>query len=36
MAWEPPSDDPGMGERLLQENHIGSPQQLMNCSTCHR
>jgi len=36
MAWEPPSDDPGLGERLLQEYHIGSPQQLMSCSTCHR
>ena len=36
MAWEPPAGDPGLGERLLKEYNIGSPEQLMNCSTCHR
>ena len=36
MAWERPADDPGLGDRLLKEYNIGSPEQLMNCSTCHR
>jgi len=33
MEWQPPHDDPGMGERLVQERGI---QSLTNCSTCHR
>ena len=36
MAWERPSDDPGLGERLVQEYKIAGPQQLTSCSTCHR
>jgi hypothetical protein len=36
MAWEPPADDPGLGERLLKEYNIASTEQLLNCSTCHR
>jgi hypothetical protein len=36
MAWERPSNDPGLGERLVQEYKIAGPQQLTNCSTCHR
>ena len=35
MAWERPSNDPGLGERLVQEYKIAGPQQLTNCSTCH-
>ncbi len=36
MAWQPPADDPGLGERLVQEYKIGSVEQLTSCSTCHR
>jgi hypothetical protein len=36
MAWEPPSDDPGLGQRLVKEYNIASAQQLTSCSTCHR
>jgi cytochrome c7-like protein len=36
MAWERPSDDPGLGARLVQEYKIASVAQLTNCSTCHR
>ena len=36
MAWEPPADDPDLGERLVKEYKIASVQQLTSCSTCHR
>ena len=36
MAWTPPADDPGLGERLVKEYRIGSVEQLTSCSTCHR
>ena len=36
MAWEPPGNDPALGERLVQEYRIASVEQLTNCSTCHR
>ena len=36
MAWERPSDDPGLGERLVKEYKIAGAAQLTNCSTCHR
>jgi cytochrome c7-like protein len=36
MAWEPPADDPGLGERLVKEYKISSVEQLTSCSTCHR
>ena len=36
MTWERPSDDPGLGERLVKEYNIASVGQLTNCSTCHR
>jgi len=36
MAWTPPADDPGLGERLVREYRIGSVDQLTSCSTCHR
>src|SRR6476646_832575 len=36
MAWERPSNDPGLGERLVQEYKIAGPLQLTSCSTCHR
>jgi hypothetical protein len=36
MAWQRPADDPGLGERLVQEYQIASVSQLTSCSTCHR
>jgi hypothetical protein len=36
MAWEAPSNDPGMGARLVQQYKIASVEQLTSCSTCHR
>jgi len=36
MAWERPSNDPGLGARLVQEYKIASVEQLTSCSTCHR
>jgi hypothetical protein len=36
MAWTRPSDDPGLGERLVKEYNIAPVGQLTNCSTCHR
>ena len=36
MNWVPPADDPDLGARLVRDYRIGSPQQLTNCSTCHR
>jgi hypothetical protein len=36
MTWERPSDDPGLGERLVKEYRIADVGQLTNCSTCHR
>jgi hypothetical protein len=36
MAWERPSGDPELGQRLVTEYKIGSVTQLTNCSTCHR
>jgi hypothetical protein len=36
MAWEPPADDPRLGERLVREYKIASVEQLTSCSTCHR
>jgi hypothetical protein len=33
MAWEPPSDDPGLGERLMKEYNI---RRATDCSVCHR
>jgi hypothetical protein len=36
MAWEPPVDDPDLGERLVREYKIASVEQLTSCSTCHR
>jgi hypothetical protein len=36
MQWEPPADDPGLGERLVKDYKIGSVEQLTSCSTCHR
>jgi cytochrome c7-like protein len=36
MRWQPPADDPGLGERLVKEYKIGSVEQLTSCSTCHR
>jgi hypothetical protein len=36
MAWEPPADDPDLGERLVRDYKIATGPQLTNCSTCHR
>jgi hypothetical protein len=36
MNWQPPADDPGLGERLFREYKIASEEQLTSCSTCHR
>ena len=36
MAWQPPADDPDLGERLVKEYKIASVAQLTSCSTCHR
>ena len=36
MAWQPPADDPGLGERLVRDYKIASVEQLTSCSTCHR
>jgi hypothetical protein len=36
MAWQRPADDPGLGERLVQEYEIAGVEQLTSCSTCHR
>jgi hypothetical protein len=36
MAWERPANDPGLGERLVQEYKIANKEQLTSCSTCHR
>jgi len=36
MSYVRPANDPGLGERLVQEYKIASPNQLTSCSTCHR
>lgn len=36
MNWVPPSDDPGLGARLVKEYKIADVRQLTSCSTCHR
>ncbi len=36
MAYERPSGDPGLGERLVKEYKIAGVDQLTSCSTCHR
>jgi hypothetical protein len=36
MAWEPPTNDPEMGQRLMKEYKIQDVMLLTSCSTCHR
>jgi hypothetical protein len=36
MAWKPAEKQQEMGPRLVQEYHVLAPQQLTNCSICHR
>ena len=36
MAYEPPSDDPGLGERLVKEYKIAGLEHMTSCSVCHR
>jgi len=33
MSWEPPADDPGLGERLMKDYNI---RRATDCSVCHR
>jgi len=35
MSWQPPSDDPDYGQRLMQAANIGDARRLTSCSTCH-
>jgi hypothetical protein len=36
MAWQPPEDRHGEGEKLVAQYHIDTSGRLTNCSTCHR
>ena len=36
MQWQPPSDQATLGPALVKQNHILGPQQLTDCSICHR
>jgi hypothetical protein len=39
MSWKPPADRNArfaLQQKLMKVNHIRSPHQLTNCSTCHR
>ena len=36
LAWQPPKDQPGEGERLVEQYHVDTSGRLTNCSTCHR
>jgi hypothetical protein len=36
MDWQPPSDQPEQGKKLVQEYRIRDPQDITSCSTCHR
>ena len=36
MAWQPPADDPELGQRLMKEYKIQDVMLLTSCSTCHR
>ena len=36
LVQEGPEDQLAAGAELVKEYHVGDPQQLTNCSTCHR
>src|SRR5205823_5968314 len=36
LAWEPPKDQPGLGDSLFERYQIQGADQLTSCSTCHR
>jgi hypothetical protein len=36
MNWQPPNDEPDLGDSLFQSYQIQGADQLMSCSTCHR
>jgi hypothetical protein len=36
MTWEPPANDPELGQRLMKEYKIQDVMLLTSCSTCHR
>lgn len=36
MQWQPPANQATLGPALVKQNHILGPQQLTDCSICHR
>jgi hypothetical protein len=36
MTWQPPADQPDLGEKLFKKYHIRDADQLTSCSRCHR
>ena len=36
MAWSPPENQKEVGAALVKQYHIGLPEKLTDCSTCHR
>lgn len=36
MKWQPPSDQPARGRKLIEEYRIADIRSLTACSTCHR
>jgi Cytochrome c7 and related cytochrome c len=36
MKWEPPADQPNLGQELLKRYAVRGTDQLTSCSTCHR
>jgi hypothetical protein len=36
MGWEPPADQAARGAALAKAYHVGPPERLTNCTTCHR
>jgi hypothetical protein len=36
MDWQPPGDQLALGRKLVEKYHIKTPEQLTDCSTCHR
>ena len=36
MSYEPPADQRSVGEQLVKEYHVRSPESLTSCTVCHR
>jgi hypothetical protein len=36
MDWQPPEDQLALGKKLVERYRIKGPEQLTDCSTCHR